>query len=405
MKIRHFILTSLLTLTLVIGAASSAQQPAPRLEKQPERLSPAEFARVSQEISEEGGYFHSDNLVSNELTYPQAVEKLKQLNISGGAYVGVGPEQNFTYIAKIRPRIAFIIDIRRMALVQHLMYKAVFQLASNRAQFLSILLSKPIGKEKVPGDQASIQELVNFFSQIPTTEQAYTANLAEIRKTVLQGFQFPLTESERAGLDSIYRSFCAAGFDLTYQAYSNGFPGVSPGFGREIRVPIYVGAFPTLGEVITQTDPNGKNGGFLSTKEDYEFVRELHRKNLIIPITGDFAGPKALAGIGDYLRRHGYTVSAFYVSNVEQYLFQNRVFDHFAKNVRKLPINDQSLFIRSVSARYFPSTGLSSLRSIILLQQMPVFVKDHEDGLYPGYYDLVTTHFISTSPSVSSGRN
>ena len=49
----------------------------------------------------------------------------------------MGPEQNFTYIAKIRPRIAFIVDIRRQAIIQHLMYKAVFHLSPDRVQFLS----------------------------------------------------------------------------------------------------------------------------------------------------------------------------------------------------------------------------------------------------------------------------
>jgi hypothetical protein len=393
---RHLLLTLLLTLTVMMGGTTSAWQSVQRQESQPERLSSAEFSRLSQELSEEGGYFHSDNLVSNELAYPRAVEKLKQLGVSGGAYLGVGPEQNFTYIAKIRPRIAFIIDIRRQALIQHLMYKAIFHLSPNRAQFLSLLLSRPVAKGKAPSDQASIHELVEFFSQVSSSDQAFAANLTEIRKAIIQDFKFPLSEPERAGLDSLYRSFRDGGLDITYQAYSNGFRGISPSFGNDVRIRFIGGAFPTLGEVIAQTDENGKNGGFLSTKEDYEFVREMHRKNLIIPVTGDFAGPKALAAVGDYLRRHGYTLSAFYVSNVEQYLFQSNVFESFVKNVRRLPINDRSLFIRSVSSRFFPGTGMPSFRSIMLLQQMPVFIKDYDEGSYTNYYDLVTTHYIPT---------
>src|SRR5262245_14248768 len=63
-------------------------------------LTPAEFSRLIQDSSEEGGYFFSDNLVSNETPYLTVVDKLKQLSQPGGAYIGVGPEQNFTYIAK-----------------------------------------------------------------------------------------------------------------------------------------------------------------------------------------------------------------------------------------------------------------------------------------------------------------
>ena len=87
-----------------------------------------EFSQMIRDFSEEGGYFMSDNFTSSEDSYLTIVGKLKELGIKGGAYIGVGPEQNFTYIAKIRPRIAFIVDIRRQAMIQHLMYKAIFRL-------------------------------------------------------------------------------------------------------------------------------------------------------------------------------------------------------------------------------------------------------------------------------------
>lgn len=80
-----------------------------------ESLPASEFTRLVQTLSEEGGYFFSDNFTSNEDSYLTVVDKMKELGATGGAYIGVGPEQNFTYIAKVRPRIAFIVDIRRAA--------------------------------------------------------------------------------------------------------------------------------------------------------------------------------------------------------------------------------------------------------------------------------------------------
>ena len=63
-----------------------------------------------------------------------------------GVYLGVGPEQNFTYIAAIQPRLAFIIDIRRDNMIEHLMYKALFELSADRAEFISrLLLAKTAG--------------------------------------------------------------------------------------------------------------------------------------------------------------------------------------------------------------------------------------------------------------------
>ena len=108
------------------------------------------------------------------------------------------------------------------------------------------------------------------------------------------------------------------------------------------------GEFPTLSEVILQPDQHGKPGNFLASREDFDFVRGLHMKNLIIPVVGDFGGKKALASIGDYLRKNGLTVTAFYTSNVEQYLFDDGAFPGFVSNVRKLPVNEKSLFIRWV---------------------------------------------------------
>src|SRR5262249_35513120 len=56
-----------------------------------ERISAAEFSRLVRDLSEDGGYFRSDNFTSNETSYLHVVSKLKQLAPSGGAYVGVGP--------------------------------------------------------------------------------------------------------------------------------------------------------------------------------------------------------------------------------------------------------------------------------------------------------------------------
>jgi hypothetical protein len=92
---------------------------------------------------------------------------------------------------------------------------------------------------------------------------------------------------------------------------------------------------------------------FLATEENYQAIRALHRKNLIVPVVGDFAGPKAIRAVGEYLKQRGGTVSAFYLSNVEQYLFrQTGDAERFYKNVQTLPIDSASAFIRSVPPSY-----------------------------------------------------
>jgi hypothetical protein len=312
------------------------------------------------------------------------IDKLRELGARGGAYIGVGPEQNFTYIAKIRPRIAFIVDIRRQAMIQHLMYKAIFHLSPNRAQFISRLFSKPLPKDGAPAsvtrEDATVDDLMTFFGKIAATDQAYAANLAEIRRIIQDEFQFPLSDHDRESLEYVYKSFRENGLDIAFR----------------LDASYYGGYFPSLKELALQTDLKGKTGNFLASADDYNFVREMQKKNLIIPVVGDFGGAKALAAIGDYLRKNGMTVTAFYTSNVEQYLFDSAVFEGFAKNVKKLPINDKSLFIRAVfHMRYTHPARIQDHMSVTLLQQIKVFLKDFDEGLYSSYRELIVTNYIA----------
>jgi hypothetical protein len=369
------ILIALLISLATVGALAQTK-PAATL---PDKLTNAEFARLMTEMSEPGGDFLSDNLISNETAYLPVLAKLKELNATGGAYIGVGPEQNFTYIAKIRPRIAFILDIRHLAATHHLLYKALFHLSPERGQFLSRLLSRPLAKDKPLAANVAVAELLDYFARTKADEAFYTATLAEVRKTIEKDFQIKLSEADGKELEHVLRSFKADGIEIAFR-FGGGWS-----------------YFPTLREVIAQTDANGKAGHFLSSVEDYDFVRQLQMKNLVIPITGDFGGKKALAAIGDYLRKNNVTVTAFYLSNVEQYLFGDYTFGAFVANVKKLPINEQSLFIRSVLDRYDHPTHTPGHLFTMLMQRIGVFVKDYDESKYKDYYQLVITNYIGVS--------
>jgi hypothetical protein len=377
---RPLLIATALGLILAASPLPLARSNQPQLQP-PDSLSAAEFSRLIRDVSEEGGYFFSDNLISNETPYLTVVDKLRQLSAAGGAYIGVGPEQNFTYIAKTRPKLAFILDIRRQAVIQHLMYKAVFHLSPNRLQFLSRWLSKPLTKD-APSPDDPINILLAYFTKTRGDEQAYAANLTAIRKTIQEDFQFPLSPRDHSSLEFVYKSFRDSGLDAAFTL--NGWSD---------------GEFPTLSEVILQPDQNGKLGNFLASREDYDFVRGLHMKNLIIPVVGDFGGKKALAAIGDYLRKSGLTVTAFYTSNVEQYLFDDGSFAGFVTNVRKLPITEKSLFIRWVYQRYYHPARMAGQRSTSLLQRMAVFLADCDAGRYQNYIDLISTHYIAPDKS------
>jgi hypothetical protein len=312
------------------------------------------------------------------------VTRLKELGVSEGAYIGVGPEQNFTYIAKIRPSIAFIVDIRRQAMIQHLMYKAIFHHAETRAQFLAWLFSEPIpGRTVLTGD-VPVEDLIEYITMSPATPEAFEANFATLRRTIEREFRFPLSPADLESLRYVYSAFFHANLRISFRFGTRGFPSA------------WRGGFPGLRDLILATDENGKKGNFLASEADYQFVRSLHRQNRIIPVVGDFAGPKALASVAAYLRKNRYTVSAFYTSNVEQFLFGNDVYARFAENVRKLPMGESSVFIRAVRSGWdrHPA-ALPGHRMTPMLQRLSVFLKDFDDGLLTDYWSLTTTHHIA----------
>src|SRR5215813_7105483 len=115
-------------------------------------LAKEEFARIVEKFSEPNGYFDSDNLISNEASYLHVMGKLRQMKVGGGAYIGVGPDQNFSYIAQIRPSIVFITDIRRDNLLQHLFFKSLFALSGSRLEYLCLLFGKPLPPDPKPWD-------------------------------------------------------------------------------------------------------------------------------------------------------------------------------------------------------------------------------------------------------------
>lgn len=324
----------------------------------PDSLTTREFNELIIHVSEQGGEFHSDNLASNESSYLHPIEILRRLNISGGIYVGVGPEQNLTYICETRPEVAFIVDIRRNNMLQHLLYKTLFALSDSRAEFLSRLLSKPLYDEltfwgrifrlKPPwlksGYAPSILELTHYFDSVSSSKALYHRNLKQIKSELRS---IGVTGKDIEVVEQIYNEFFERHLNIQYDLGNVKF--------NEM--------YPTLRDLLVATTTNGQTASFLASDESYAYVKDMHRRNLIVPVTGDFSGGKALRRIADFTRSHGSTVSVFYISNVEMYLILDNVypqskFVRYVENIEYLPINESSVFIRS-----FPNGQFTSFMS------------------------------------------
>jgi hypothetical protein len=307
----------------------------------PERLSDEVFWRLVERASEMDGVFSSENFVSNELKYGDVIRALADSSKPGGVYLGVGPEQNFSYVAALHPRIAFIIDIRRQNLIEHLMYKALFELSSNRADFLSRLFSR-----KLTGlsPDVTVEDLLAACKSASPDPKAFEKNLQDIRTLLTVKHSFTLTGSDLMTLEKIYTAFFNSGPGITYRTGLAGGGDSAPT------------ANPNYGDLMTAVDSDGGNWNFLASDAAYQSVRELEMRNLIVPVVGDFAGPKAIRVIGKYLKEYGAVVTTFYTSNVETYLFistttgftptPNGGWKRYFENLSILPLNDSSLLVR-----------------------------------------------------------
>src|SRR5262245_40444297 len=186
----------------------------PRAEALPQRLDDRTFWTIVNDFSEPGGFFRSDNLVSNELAFQQVIPPLQARFSPASAYIGVGPDQNFTYIAALQPRIAFIVDIRRQNMLLHLMYKAIIEMSPTRVEFLARLFSRQ-PPDDLPID-ASAELLLSAFQGVEPSALAYERTRQEIQRALSGEHGFSLSGSDFGAIDYVFGAFYRAGTEIRY---------------------------------------------------------------------------------------------------------------------------------------------------------------------------------------------
>jgi hypothetical protein len=328
---QNLIVALIATLTMWPSARAAAQS-------LPDRLSDKDFWAMVVSLSEDGGSFVSENIISNEIEFQRAIPEL-QKSTEPGVYLGVGPEQNFTYITALKPSLAFIFDIRRGNLLLHLTYKALIELSADRVEFISRLFARtrPVGI----GKDSTARDLFYAFAAVPVSPELAQSSVREILNCLEQIHGFSLSEDDRRGITEVYRSLYVGG------------PTVRGDFGGGSWIPSYA-------ELMTQTDLHGRNHSFVESEENFRILKKYESNNLIVPLVGDFAGPKALREVARYVKDHNAIVTTFYTSNVEEYLFKAGSSASFFANVSVLPVGPRSMFIRA----FFTHTN-AGLRTLL----------------------------------------
>ena len=332
----------------------------------PTELTDETLRKMIDEFSEPSGYFMYENYLSNERSYQDPIPSLLNVAKPGRVYLGVGPEQNFTYIAALRPSMAFIIDIRRQNMLELLMYKALFAMAASRAEFVSMLFSRK--PSRTQAESANVYQLFSAYNDAAPDHEFFELNLKRIKA------QLHLNSNDEKVVEQVYRVFFAIGPDLSYSSTDS-----------------YAPAGPSYADLMTLTDANGRNWSYLASEESFRAVKEMHRKNLIVPLVGDFAGPKTIRSVARYIKDHQATISAFYLSNVEMYILPSPQWKGFCANVASLPVDESSMFIRFLIGRYAYALSANAfgLRNVSVISPMIDVLTGVTKGYPPSYYNLI----------------
>jgi hypothetical protein len=341
---RHVILIAACLVPVIL--AGIRLTPSSRAAAAPRELNDQQFWRLSKEFSEEDGVFRSDNLLSNETSFQYIIPNLLKATKQGGVYLGVGPEQNFTYIAALKPAMAFIIDIRHGNLDVHLMYKALFELSKDRAEFVSRLFSRKRPDGLTEG--APAKDIFDAYLGADGSKEMFEANFKAVQDVLIKKHGFAITSGDIDGIRWALSNYYQFGPSINYSSSlsANTPPeivgAVGGGFGNN---------GVTYASLMTAEDGVGQNRSFLASQENFEFVKDLESRNLIVPVVGDFGGNKAIRAVATYLKSIDTMVSAFYLSNVEQFLGQGGKWRSFCTSTATLPLDDTSFFIRSGRGR------------------------------------------------------
>jgi hypothetical protein len=203
-------------------------------------------------------------------------------------------------------------------------------------EFLARLFSRT--QPAVAAD-ASIADLMGAIERAAPLDQAgYEANLGAIQRHLAVTRGLPLFAEDVEGIEYVFAHFYRFGPAITYNSSINGW-------GR--------GNQTTYASLMTATDEAGTPQSYLATHETFATLKDLQQRNLIVPVVGNFGGPTALRAVGAYVRARGGVVSAFYLSNVEQYLIQDGIWGAFCANVATMPLDARSTFIRSEQGSRF----------------------------------------------------
>lgn len=294
---------------------------------------------------------HADNFLTNEESYLRVANDLAERFPEGTVYLGVGPDQNFSYIAHARPAWAFILDYRRRNTRLHLLHKALFALCRDRVEYLSWLLARH-PRSLSPSPTAS--ELVEGF-----TDRPLNSGLLDQARREVERYLRPLgilSDREWEDLWSIQARLAGPGLNA-----------------RFLALPIY----PSFGQLIQSKSRRGNPAHLLAEDTLFDRVRRLQIQDRITPIVADFSREASLIALSDWLRSRRLCVGALYISDVEFFLLKagQRSWRNYIGNLEALPWAEGAVLIRTSTREIEHPERIPPDHSTTILRSVSQFLK------------------------------
>lgn len=288
-----------------------------------------EWVKLYHELSEPSGYFFNDNVVSNEIEYLTAEPALRCVP-TGSVFLSVGPDQTLSYLGLCDCSLAFIVDVRRNNALLHFLYRAIFEIARSRSEWLSMLLGRLYSSDCDPGPSASIEEVFSHATRRSPTKNDFNAVHERLITHLIEKFPGMFLPLDRNRLKHLHRWFWLKQLDITFELE-----------GLHLR------RYPTFQNLLRACSPDGKMLSFLAAEVVFQKIKRMEQDSRVIPVVGNFAGNFSLKAIGRKLHEEGQLIGAIYVSNVEQYLFEHRQWAQWIQNLHYLPCHPETVIIRS----------------------------------------------------------
>jgi hypothetical protein len=322
---------------------------------------------------------HMDYLVSNETDYQHVVPFLRQYSKPGNVYIGVGPDQNFTYITAVHPAFSFIVDYRTENQLLHYLFKACFELSTTRQEYLSILFSKPLD-DHLKKDSCFLSYLLEYFSKASSDEVFFKQN-SFLTQERIKNYRKLISNKILEIIQKIHRCFFRYNLNLRTRN------GITSWLGYP---------YPTYYDFLSARDRNGACWSFLDDDDRFLWLKRMQYRNKIISLAGDLSGSRTLNTLASFIREKSKKVSVLYVSNSEELLFRYNLFKAYVENIQQLPIDEDSIIIRSVvnrTDRKHPA-GQEGHMLTTVAQRMIFFLNLFSEGRYRSYWDVATLDYL-----------